>query len=85
MSVKLNEKFINGFVSDSEIKYMAPYAALAHSMLVDGKGQGNDFHGWVKLPENYDKEEFARIKAAAEKIMPGARFIPSSLPASQAF
>ena len=68
MSVKLNTKFTDGFVSAHEIEYMRPYAELAHEMLISGKGQGNDFHGWVKLPLDYDKDEFARIKAAAEKI-----------------
>ena len=68
MAIKLNEKFLSGFVSNHEIEYMRPAAAAAHDLLISGKGQGNDFHGWVKLPECYDKEEFARIKAAAEKI-----------------
>ena len=68
MSIKLNEKFLTGFVSASEIEYMRPVASAAHDMLISGKGQGNDFHGWVKLPVDYDKEEFARIKAAAAKI-----------------
>ena len=68
MSVKLNDKFLAGFVSEHEVEYMRPYATVAHDMLVSGKGQGNDFHGWVRLPENYDKDEFARIKAAAAKI-----------------
>ena len=68
MSVKLNEKFLNGFVSEHEIEYMRSYATVAHYMLVSGKGQGNDYHGWVKLPENYDKDEFSRIKVAAKKI-----------------
>lgn len=68
MSVKLSEKFLNGFVSAHEIEYMKPFAKVAHNMLISGAGQGNDFHGWVNLPVNYDKEEFARIKAAAEKI-----------------
>ena len=40
----------------------------AYELLTSGKGPGNDFLGWVNLPENYDKEEFARIKVAAEKI-----------------
>ena len=68
MSLKLNDKFLSGFVGVHEVEYMKPYAKVAHELLLSGKGQGNDFHGWVKLPENYDKEEFARIKAAAEKI-----------------
>ena len=68
MSVKLNCKFTEGFVSSHEIEYMKPFAKVAHNMLASGEGQGNDFTGWVKLPENYDKEEFGRIKVAAEKI-----------------
>nr|MBE6544747.1 glucose-6-phosphate isomerase [Oscillospiraceae bacterium] len=68
MSVKLNEKFLSGFVAPHEIEYLGSQAKVAHDLLVSGKGAGNDFHGWVKLPENYDKEEFARIKIAAEKI-----------------
>ncbi|MBQ8322009.1 MAG: glucose-6-phosphate isomerase [Clostridia bacterium] len=68
MSVKLNCKFTEGFVASHEIEYMKPFAKVAHNMLMSANGQGNDFIGWVNLPENYDKEEFARIKAAAEKI-----------------
>ena len=66
--LKLNEKFLNGFVSADEINAMSPMATKAHQMLFDGTGEGSDFLGWVRLPENYDKEEFARIKIAAEKI-----------------
>ena len=68
MSVKLNENFLSGFVSSHEIDGLTPFAKEAHNMLLGGTGAGNDFLGWVKLPENYDKEEFARIKIAAEKI-----------------
>lgn len=68
MSVKIIEKFLSGEVSPEEMSAMAPRAALAHQMLVSGTGAGNDFIGWVDLPQNYDKEEFARIKVAAEKI-----------------
>ena len=68
MSVKLIEKFLHGFVSEDEIAAFEPRAKEAHDMLLNGTGLGNDFLGWVKLPENYDKDEFARIKIAAEKI-----------------
>ena len=68
MSVKLNEKFLTGFVSASEVEYLKPFAKVAHKLLISGKGQGSDFHGWVKLPVEYDRDEFARIKVAAEKI-----------------
>lgn len=40
----------------------------AHSMLQEGRGPGSDYMGWVNLPENYDKTEYARIKAAATRI-----------------
>ena len=68
MSIKLNDKFLKGFVNESEIDFMQPFADNAFELLTSGKGPGNDFLGWVDLPLNYDKEEFARIKVAAEKI-----------------
>ena len=68
MSLKLNDKFLNRFVKESEIEFMQPFADNAFELLTGGKGPGNDFLGWVNLPVDYDKEEFARIKVAAEKI-----------------
>ena len=68
MSLKLRTDFLSGFVSDHEIEYMQPQAKVAYDLLKTGVGPGNDFHGWVDLPVNYDKDEFARIKVAAEKI-----------------
>ncbi len=68
MSLKINERFLSDFVAEHEISYLEPFTKVAHELLLSGKGQGNDFHGWVDLPVNYDKEEFARIKVAADKI-----------------
>ena len=68
MAIKLNDNFLNGFVAKNEIDYMQPYADNAYNLLLSGKGPGNDYIGWVNLPDNYDKEEFKRIKIAAEKI-----------------
>ena len=68
MSIKLNDRFLGAFVSENEIRNMQPFADSAYKLLMEGNGPGNDFLGWVRLPENYDKEEFARIKIAAEKI-----------------
>ncbi|MGL6174666.1 MAG: glucose-6-phosphate isomerase [Cellulosilyticaceae bacterium] len=51
-----------------ELDCLAPQVALAHEMLHEKTGAGNDFLGWIDLPINYDKEEFERIKLAAEKI-----------------
>ncbi|MBQ9598316.1 MAG: glucose-6-phosphate isomerase [Clostridia bacterium] len=56
------------FVSQYEIDYLTKYVADAHEMLHNKTGAGNDYLGWVNLPSDYDKEEFARIKKAAEKI-----------------
>ena len=66
--VKLSDKFLGGFVSENEIKYMQGAANSAFELLKSRSGQGSDFLGWVDLPVYYDKEEFARIKVAAEKI-----------------
>ncbi len=68
MATKLTDKYVKGFISDKEYEAMAPYVKTAHEMLHAGTGLGNDFIGWLHLPTDYDKEEFARIKAAAEKI-----------------
>ncbi len=68
MAVKLNTSFLKDFVSEHELDNIAPQVKAANDMLNNKTGAGNDFLGWVELPENYDKEEFARIKAAAEKI-----------------
>ena len=51
-----------------EIEYLDPLVKTAHKMLHDKTGAGSDFLGWVDLPRDYDKEEFDRVKKAAEKI-----------------
>ena len=68
MSVKFNGKYLAKFVKDTEFEAIWPQVKAAHEMLEGRTGPGNDFLGWVDLPVNYDKEEFARIKAASEKI-----------------
>ena len=47
--------------------------AQAHTWLQEASGRGNDYVGWVNLPRDYDKEEFARIQAAAKKIQGDSR------------
>ncbi len=56
------------FIGEHELAAMGDFVKAAHDKLHNKTGLGNDFLGWVNLPENYDKEEFARIKKAAEKI-----------------
>lgn len=57
-----------GFMKNEEVEMLAPAVKSAHEMLHNKTCAGNDFLGWVNLPKDYDKEEFARIKKAADKI-----------------
>jgi len=57
-----------GFVSAEEMENMKATVVCAKNVLMDKSGAGNDFLGWIDLPVDYDKEEFQRIKTAAEKI-----------------
>lgn len=68
MAVTLNEKYVSGFVSDTEVEKISHLTRAAYQVVRERSGAGNDFLGWVDLPVNYDKEEFARIEAAAAKI-----------------
>ena len=68
MATKLNDKYVSGFVSDSDISAFQEKITTAHNMLHQKTGKGSDFTGWVDLPVDYDKDEFERIKLAAEKI-----------------
>lgn len=68
MSLKLNTKYLSDFVNEDELSGIKAQVEAAAEMLHNKSGLGNDFLGWVNLPTDYDKEEFDRIKAAAEKI-----------------
>ena len=68
MSLKVIDKYAKSFVGESEISALNASAKAALDTVLDKNGAGNDFLGWVDLPVNYDKDEFARIKIAAEKI-----------------
>ncbi len=71
MSLKLNSKYLGSFVSEEALLAIEPEVKKAHSLLNENKAEaaGNDFHGWLTLPIDYDKDEFARIKKSAKKIM----------------
>jgi glucose-6-phosphate isomerase len=66
--ISLDLSKLNPYVGAHEVSYMSEMVKSAHNMLHNKTGAGSDFLGWVDLPVNYDKEEFARIKQAAEKI-----------------
>ncbi len=68
MGLKLNTKHLEGFISDHEYTGIESQVYDAAKRLEEKSGLGNDFLGWVDLPTNYDKDEFARIRKAAEKI-----------------
>lgn len=56
------------FIREDEVNVMEQIVINAKELLVSKTGAGNDFLGWIDLPENYDKEEFSRVKKAAQKI-----------------
>jgi hypothetical protein len=68
MAVRLNDTYIKPFINEGELSALQNEINAAHKTLLAGTGEGNDFLGWIDLPTNYDKEEYARIKAAAAKI-----------------
>ena len=68
MAITLETKYADGFIRTHEWAALQPQVTAAHEVLHAGSGLGNDFLGWLCLPTEYDKEEFARIQAAAERI-----------------
>ncbi|MBQ1203230.1 MAG: glucose-6-phosphate isomerase [Clostridia bacterium] len=68
MAVKLETRYAEKFVKEQDLAALQPEVVRAHELLHNGTGEGSDFLGWVDLPVNYDKEEFARIQAAAKRI-----------------
>ena len=68
MKLKLETKYTENFIKKHEYDQLRPFVELSNQILENKSGAGNDFLGWVDLPKNYDKEEFARIQKAAEKI-----------------
>jgi len=68
MKLNFSYQFAKNFFNEDELKQIKPYVELANEVLTSKTGAGNDFLGWVDLPKTYDKDEFARIKKAAEKI-----------------
>ena len=72
MSIKFISQHAESIVSKDDIKALEPAAVEALKAVHNKTGEGNDFLGWVTLPTDYDKDEFARIKSAAEYIKENA-------------
>ncbi len=68
MALKLETGYLKNFIAPDEYEAISAQVESAHELLTSGKGPGSDFLGWMTLPTDYDKEEFARIKKAAKKI-----------------
>ena len=68
MTLRIVDKYAKNFIAEDAIASLRPAAQSALQAVVNKNGAGNDFLGWVDLPVNYDKEEFGRIKNAAERI-----------------
>ncbi|MGL5296469.1 MAG: glucose-6-phosphate isomerase [Culicoidibacterales bacterium] len=68
MAIRFDYSFVKDYVADHELEYLAPMVEVLHEQIHNRTGAGNDFLGWVDLPTNYDKDEFARIQAAAKQI-----------------
>ena len=68
MAMKIKMTGVAGFVEQRELDSMIPLMDTVNKTLLEKSGAGNDFLGWLDLPVDYDKEEFARIQAAAKKI-----------------
>ena len=68
MAVKLIDKHAVDFIDKTLYSEVAADAAKAYKTVYDRSGAGSDFLGWLDLPEKYDRDEYVRVKAAAEKI-----------------
>lgn len=66
--ISFDSSNLSKFVQDNELGEMQALVTAADSELRNGTGAGSDFRGFLDLPKDYDKEEFARIKTAAKKI-----------------
>ncbi|MBE7064855.1 MAG: glucose-6-phosphate isomerase [Ruminococcaceae bacterium] len=66
--IKFDYKNAEKFVQPYEIDMLSAQVSAAHDMLHNKTGAGNDYVGWVDLPKNFDKEEYARIKECVERI-----------------
>lgn len=68
MALTLNQAYLTSFIGPDELEALLLQAQAAHRALHDGTGAGSDFLGWLDLPQNYDKDEYARLLRAAERI-----------------
>ncbi len=75
MATVLNDGYLKKFIKDNELSEIFPQVEAVHKLIETKTGAGGDFLGWVNLPEDYDKEEFTRIKQAAQKIISDSKIL----------
>ncbi|KKK34062.1 glucose-6-phosphate isomerase [Salinicoccus sediminis] len=66
--IKFDYSNVSTFLNEKELDNLKPFVSAAHSLIHEGTGAGSDYLGWVDLPKNHDKEEFSRVRKAADKI-----------------
>lgn len=68
LKLKFDDSKLKSYINEDELSLITPQVKLAHELLKNKTGAGSDFLGWINLPNNYDKEEYSRLKKTAEKI-----------------
>lgn len=73
--LKFKTQHLEKFILDAEISMIQPMVTVADEMLRKGTGAGSNYTDWLHLPTEYDKDEFARIQAAAKKIQSDSKVL----------
>lgn len=66
--MKIKFDYSKSFVKEHEVDNFKTFIENSHNLLHANKGPGSEFTGWMNLPSDYDKDEYERVKAAAERI-----------------
>lgn len=73
--ITFDTKNIENFVADHELDEMQPLIKMADEQLRNRSGAGAEYSDWITLPTDYDKDEFARIQTAAQKIQSDSKVL----------
>lgn len=68
LKLKFDDSKLKSYINEDELSLITPQVKLAHELLKNKTGAGSDFLGWINLPNDYDKEEYSRLKKTVEKI-----------------
>lgn len=68
MAISLETQYTKGFIDAEDWEGIQPHVTEAHEMLHSRRGAGSEYLGWLSLPVDYDRTEFERIRAAAQRI-----------------